>query len=90
MVHSPQRSYTATTHTAFPSDCDHFGVSNAQTMKEDKAMGEKYKKSVAEQHSLDIAWNLLMSDDLIELRSYLFGNNKSEMERFRQGESFNY
>ncbi|CAB9519134.1 Receptor-type guanylate cyclase gcy [Seminavis robusta] len=66
-------------------DCDHAGVGNAQTIKENPKMGEKYQgKSVAEQNSLDIAWNLLMSERFAELRALLFANDKAEMARFRQ------
>ena len=44
------------------TDVDHPGVPNHQLAKEDPEMGEKYKqKSVAEQNSVDIAWDLLVS-----------------------------
>ena len=32
----------------------------------------------------DLAWDLLMEDNMAELRSYLFGNDKQEVLRFRQ------
>jgi hypothetical protein len=42
-------------------DCDHTGVPNAQLVKEGIPMVELYNgKSVAEQNSLDIAWDLLL------------------------------
>jgi hypothetical protein len=57
-----------------------------QLAKEDEAMAALYKnKSIAEQHSLDTAWNLLMEDRFADLRSCLFVD-RSEMMRFRQGE----
>jgi len=54
-------------------------------IKEDKAMADKYKnKSLAEQHSLDTCWDLLMAEGQFEaLRGCLF-TTASEMKRFRQ------
>jgi 3'5'-cyclic nucleotide phosphodiesterase len=72
-------------YSALIHDVDHYGVGNAQTIKENEALGTKYKgKSVAEQNSFDIAWDLLCSDDLQELRAYLFNGDESEMLRLRQ------
>jgi hypothetical protein len=65
-------------------DCDHRGVSNTQLSKENDIMAKKYgHKSVAEQHSLDTAWNLLMEDRFSKLRACLF-KNESDLTRFRQ------
>jgi 3'5'-cyclic nucleotide phosphodiesterase len=48
--------------SALIHDVDHRGVGNAQLMKEDPNMGDKYRgKSVAEQNSLDLSWDLLVS-----------------------------
>ncbi|CAB9515699.1 Receptor-type guanylate cyclase gcy [Seminavis robusta] len=72
-------------YSAMIHDLDHHGVSNTQLMKEDPSMAKKYKeKSIAEQHSLDMAWSMLMDDSMTGLRAYLFGNDKSEVLRFRQ------
>lgn len=72
-------------YSALIHDCDHGGVSNAQIMKEDEAMAEKFRgQSVAEQNSLEIAWDLLMLDSMTELRSYMFGEDNADMQRFRQ------
>ena len=72
-------------YSSLVHDVDHYGVGNGQTIKENPELGEKYKgKSVAEQNSFDVAWNLLMGDNLAELRAYLFGGDKSEMLRLRQ------
>jgi hypothetical protein len=61
-----------------------------QLAKEDEAMAALYKnKSIAEQHSLDTAWNLLMEDRFAGLRSTLFVD-RTEMMRFRQGEQLDY
>jgi hypothetical protein len=55
-----------------------------QLIKEQQEMGEKYKnKSVAEQNSLDISWDLLMQDKFMDLRKCIF-TNQDELKRFRQ------
>jgi hypothetical protein len=47
--------------SALIHDCDHQGVGNNQLIKEGSPMAEKYKgKSIAEQNSVDLAWDLLM------------------------------
>lgn len=57
-----------------------------QLAKENEAMAKVYKnKSIAEQNSLDLAWDLLSSDCYAELRAALFVD-RNEMLRFRQGE----
>ena len=51
---------------------------------EKTALAEKYdNKSVAEQNSVDLAWNLLMSPKYHALRSAIYSNDV-EMRRFRQ------
>lgn len=64
---------------------DHPGVSNARLAVEDEALAMKYRnQSVAEQKSLDLAWNLLMEEDkFIDLRNALFTTD-AELKRFRQ------
>lgn len=70
--------------SALVHDCNHRGVSNMQLIKEDHLLGEKYKgKSVAEQNSVDLAWELLMAPDFGHLRQVMFAT-KHEMLRFRQ------
>lgn len=70
--------------SALIHDIDHRGVGNAQLCKEEEGMAAIYRgKSVAEQNSLDLVWELLMSKEFEELRLYLFANEK-EMLRFRQ------
>ncbi|CAB9530159.1 Receptor-type guanylate cyclase gcy [Seminavis robusta] len=71
--------------SALIHDADHRGVSNTQLMKEDPALGVTYKgKSIAEQNSLDIAWDILMRDEFVDLQACIFGGSESEMKRFRQ------
>jgi len=48
----------------FLSLLDHKGVSNGQLGKEQPALDERYAgNSLAEQNSLDIAWEILMRDE---------------------------
>jgi hypothetical protein len=70
--------------SALIHDVDHQGVSNDRLAKEEPEMGETYRnKSLAEQNSLDVAWDELMSEKFQALRKYIFGS-KDEMMRFRQ------
>ena len=65
-------------------DADHRGVSNMQLAKEEGDMASLYKnKSIAEQNSLDICWDLFMEPNFASLRQAMFVN-RSEMLRFRQ------
>jgi hypothetical protein len=70
--------------SALIHDVDHRGVSNMQLAKENPELGERYKnKSIAEQNSLDLAWDLLMNDQFMSLRNCMFTTN-DELRRFRQ------
>jgi 3'5'-cyclic nucleotide phosphodiesterase len=70
--------------SALIHDVDHRGCSNAQLIREESYLGSRYKnKSVAEQNSLDLSWNLLMSDQFRHLRQCIFPC-KEDMLRFRQ------
>ena len=65
-------------------DVDHPGVSNKQFASERPMLGERYHgKSVAEQNSLDVAWDVLMDSHFREMREYIFETNE-EIARFRQ------
>ena len=47
---------------------DHVGVSNAQLIKEGVPIAAQYnQRSVAEQNSLDLSWDLLMEDRYSDL-----------------------
>ena len=64
-------------------DVGHTGVPNGQLAKEDPAVAEKYvHKSIAEQRSVDIAWNLLMLPHFKNLRASIY-QNKEDCKRFR-------
>ena len=70
--------------SALIHDVDHTGVSNLQLSKENPSLAKKYKsRSVAEQNSVDIAWNLLMEPRFERLQQAIFAND-SELFRFRQ------
>ena len=70
--------------TALIHDVDHLGVSNVQLAREQPELAEYYRnKSIAEQNSFDIAWDLLMDDRFKKLREYIFGT-QAELLRFRQ------
>jgi len=60
------------------------GVPNAQLVKEQAHVASLYKnKSIAEQNSLDLAWDLLMSREYRELQRTIFAT-QAELQRFRQ------
>jgi 3'5'-cyclic nucleotide phosphodiesterase len=70
--------------SALIHDADHAGVPNAQLISENIALAERYNgKSVAEQNSIDLAWNLLMQPEYQELR-HTICSTKTEFVRFRQ------
>lgn len=70
--------------SAIIHDVDHTGVPNAQLVKEKATIATVYKnQSVAEQNSIDIAWDLLMDDGFAELRSVIY-STEEEKNRFRQ------
>jgi hypothetical protein len=65
-------------------DVDHRGVPNFLLIKEDPSLGAIYNnQAVAEQNSMDVAWNLLMDPAFGALRRAIY-RTESEMRRFRQ------
>jgi hypothetical protein len=65
-------------------DVDHPGVPNAQLVKENVDISCQYHgKSVAEQNSVDLAWDLFMDEQFSGLRRALCSTDE-EMRRFRQ------
>jgi len=70
--------------SALIHDVDHTGVPNSQLVKESTTLALRYKnKSVAEQNSVDIAWDLLMDSKYSNLRKVIYAS-ESELIRFRQ------
>merc|ERR1711933_21359 len=69
--------------SALIHDVDHTGVPNTQLVKESTTLARRYEnKSVAEQNSVDLAWELLMDKDYDKLRSIIYAS-ESEFHRFR-------
>jgi hypothetical protein len=61
----------------------HTRLPNAQLVKENTEIAKIYKnKSVAEQNSVDIAWDLLMEPSYGDLRNCIY-QSQEELERFR-------
>ena len=57
---------------------------NAQLVKEEHAIAARYNNiSVAEQNSVDVAWDILMQPRYQALRSAIY-SSEAEMIRFRQ------
>eukprot|EP00980_Cylindrotheca_fusiformis_P020734 scaffold7744_cov90-Cylindrotheca_fusiformis.AAC.5 len=73
----------AVVFSAVIHDVDHPGVPNAQLVKEKTRNAEIYKKSVAEQNSVELAWVLLMSDEYSALRACIY-QTEADLRRFRQ------
>jgi hypothetical protein len=83
-ITSDPTTVLAIVFAALVHDADHRGVSNAQLAKEDVSMATLYhNQSIAEQHSLDRSWAILMDGQYHELRLAMFGN-RVDMLRFRQ------
>lgn len=63
---------------------DHPGVPNAQLVKEGTRLARVYNnRSISEQNSLDMAWDLLMDPSYQTLVGTICGN-QDELKRFRQ------
>ena len=71
--------------SALIHDVDHTGVPNTTLVSEQTSIAAKYNnRSVAEQNSLDLAWDELMNQTkYVELRAVLF-TEKAELVRFRK------
>ncbi|KAL3911038.1 MAG: hypothetical protein SGARI_001837, partial [Bacillariaceae sp.] len=69
--------------SALIHDLYHPGVTNAVLTKENSKIATLYKnKSVAEQKSVDDAWQLLMNPAFVKLRGAIYSNSE-EYNRFR-------
>jgi 3'5'-cyclic nucleotide phosphodiesterase/Adenylate and Guanylate cyclase catalytic domain len=65
-------------------DIDHRGVSNTQLAMEERVLAAAYRrKCIAEQNSVDLAWNTLLAEHFDQLRACIF-SDISELRRFRQ------
>eukprot|EP00529_Nitzschia_sp_RCC80_P005556 CAMPEP_0113514622 /NCGR_PEP_ID=MMETSP0014_2-20120614/40508_1 /TAXON_ID=2857 /ORGANISM="Nitzschia sp." /LENGTH=1043 /DNA_ID=CAMNT_0000411133 /DNA_START=100 /DNA_END=3233 /DNA_ORIENTATION=- /assembly_acc=CAM_ASM_000159 len=69
--------------SALIHDVDHYGVSNMQLVKEDHALAKQFHgKSVAEQNSLVLAWEKLMSPQFANLRRCIY-TKPEDLDRLR-------
>eukprot|EP00980_Cylindrotheca_fusiformis_P011573 scaffold2738_cov119-Cylindrotheca_fusiformis.AAC.9 len=69
--------------SAIIHDMDHPGVPNAQLVKEKTRNAQIYKKSVAEQNSVELAWGMLMGNEYKALRACIY-HTEDDLRRFRQ------
>jgi len=82
-INSDPLTQFACAFSALIHDLDHTGLPNFVLVKEESPLAVKYKnKSVAEQNSVDLAWDLLMSPAYAALRSCICCNDE-EFNRFR-------
>jgi hypothetical protein len=83
-ITSDPLTWFACVFSALIHDVDHSGVPNAQLVKEETPVAALYDgKSVAEQNSFDIAWDLLMEPSYSNLRKTIY-TTEGEFKRFRQ------
>jgi hypothetical protein len=70
--------------SALIHDVDHTGLQNRQLVKKNDPLALSYLgKCVAEQHSIQCAWDMLMEDRFADLRRCIFPTEEDE-KRFRQ------
>jgi 3'5'-cyclic nucleotide phosphodiesterase/Adenylate and Guanylate cyclase catalytic domain len=70
--------------SALIHDVDHPGIPNAQLVKENDPIAQRYNyQSIAEQNSVDIAWRLLMDTEYSNFRKALCPTTE-DMKHFRQ------
>ena len=70
--------------SALIHDVDHRGVPNNILSNEEPELAAVYhNKSVAEQNSVDIAWECLMDPRFAQLRKCIYGDSEAELKRFR-------
>jgi len=84
---SDSLTQVAVVFAALVHDVQHSGAPNATLIKEQAPIAEQYKgKSVAEQHSIAVAWDLLMQDDYAKLRKAICGSTTTndDLLHFRQ------
>mmetsp|Transcript_20229 Transcript_20229/g.43726 ORF Transcript_20229/g.43726 Transcript_20229/m.43726 type:complete len:1181 (+) Transcript_20229:158-3700(+) len=70
--------------SALIHDADHRGVPNFILAKEEERLAQVYRnKSIAEQNSIDVAWEVLMEAQYHDLRRAIY-TTAEELRRFRQ------
>jgi 3'5'-cyclic nucleotide phosphodiesterase/Adenylate and Guanylate cyclase catalytic domain len=74
----------AVVFSALIHDVDHTGLTNKELVDSKTAVASSYgERSVAEQHSVDIAWGVLMQEKFASLQRAIFPTGE-EQQRFRQ------
>lgn len=74
----------AVVFSALVHDVDHSGVSNMQLAKENPELATTYRnKSIAEQNSVDLAWDLFLDPMYKDLQKCIASDHR-EQKRFRQ------
>jgi 3'5'-cyclic nucleotide phosphodiesterase len=74
----------ACAYSALIHEIDHPGVPNSVLVHENGVLAQTYNnKSIAEQNSFDVAWNLLMNHKYVDLQAAIF-STPSEQDHFRQ------
>ena len=74
----------AVVFSALVHDVDHTGVSNPQLAKENPDLASLYRnKSIAEQNSVDLAWDLFLDPRYKDLQDCI-SSDPAEQKRFRQ------
>ena len=70
--------------SALIHDMDHQGIPNAVLVTSDPMLSRQYEnRSIAEQNSLSLAWDLLMDSRFRKLRSIIY-TSRAELQRFRE------
>jgi 3'5'-cyclic nucleotide phosphodiesterase/Adenylate and Guanylate cyclase catalytic domain len=83
-ISSDPLTHFAIVFAALIHDADHTGVPNAQLIKDSHEVAVKFEnKSVAEQNSVHLGWELLMDPRFERLRKCIYQTNV-ERKRFRQ------
>lgn len=70
--------------SALIHDADHSGVPYTRLLVENPVLSKRYHdRSVAEQNSFSLAWDLLMDDMFVDFRRAIYSTTE-ELERFRE------
>ena len=81
---SDPMTHFAIVFAALIHDVDHIGLPNAQVVKDGHELAAKFKnRSVAEQNSVHLGWEMLMDPQFERLRKCIYQTNV-ERKRFRQ------
>ncbi|KAL3938475.1 MAG: hypothetical protein SGARI_001736, partial [Bacillariaceae sp.] len=74
----------AVVFSALIHDCKHTGLTNAELVALGTPEATKYRnKTVAEQHSVDLAWEILMESKYTDLRACIY-SDVDELQHFRK------